>query len=474
MSRSLIRQLEQVKRSVTYDDVVANVTVQSVAEPTVSGSLEEDLNVIRSLTQLTKGTTDWYTDLAQYFDPTTTDSGSAELKDLDMLNLKNNTLDAHTVIVPVVDNNSGNSFSVSGTQDGFLIDLTTLYALPTVRPGLPIFSSTTNSGTYWDEGGSLNVCAINILSASNGQEVSTSGGDVVYGLFYDGADYSGTGTGVDAYVKFYANGIPTGFPYGYETSTTVVSGVYTPPSGDDVNFDFSGGYIPPSGNALSFDFNEEYTTGGIQIVYPRRRVMTNLEEYEWFRTDFVNNWEGDTEISEDIRNLFSYTGAVDGQSSTVGTWTNASGSYPLSSDPANLQLGTDLINTEWGDMNWSGLNYPTIGDDLAEAITALDTQVKLNADAAAGGEIKYVEDVAIDIQKDVIHQLPSSIIYVPDSTTGEEGSNMDVFINGQLLVADTGVNGANADRDYGETTTSGITFRSLVDSPANITYKVKV
>jgi hypothetical protein len=50
---------------------------------------------------------------------------------------------------------------------------------------------------------------------------------------------------------------------------------------------------------------------------------------------------------------------------------------------------------------------------------------------------------------------------------------MDVYVDGQLLAADTGVNGANADRDYGETSTSGITFRFNIPQGRNVTYFVR-
>ena len=68
--RSLLRQLEQIRRSATYDDAVSGIYTSAVAEPTVSGSLEQDLNVIRSLMKEMKGTSDWYGDLGNYFDGT--------------------------------------------------------------------------------------------------------------------------------------------------------------------------------------------------------------------------------------------------------------------------------------------------------------------------------------------------------------------------------------------------------------------
>lgn len=473
MSRSLLTQLEQIRRSATYDDQVANVTNSAVAEPTVSGSLEEDLNVIRTLMRLVKGSTNWYDSLGNYFDPTNTTSGNAEQKALNILNLKNNTLDAKTIIVPVVSDNSGAGYSVSGTQDGFLVNLTTQYATAADRAGLPIYSSTT--GSYYDEGGALDVCAVDIVSVSNNTSITTSGGDVIYGLFYDGIDYSGTGDGTDVYIKFFANGSQTTFPTGYETVTVVSSGTYTPPSGDDVNFDFGGGYVTPSGNLINFDFTTESTSGGVKIVYPHRRVMTDLAEYEWFRTDFITKVEGDPILAADIRNLQGYTGSSDGDNSTAGSWTSTTGNYGLNGNPSDLQEAIDDLNTFFGDLSFTENNYILDGSSIADALDELDQQIKDNADAIGSsfGGSKYTESVTSTITKNIEHTLPYSITYTPDATVGQQGKNMEVYVNGQLIMADTGTNGANADRDYGETTTSGITFRFDVVADANIVYVVR-
>ena len=50
---------------------------------------------------------------------------------------------------------------------------------------------------------------------------------------------------------------------------------------------------------------------------------------------------------------------------------------------------------------------------------------------------------------------------------------MDVYYNGQLLAASTGANGANADRDYAETSASGITFHVNIDQYSNLTYMIR-
>ncbi len=79
-----------------------------------------------------------------------------------------------------------------------------------------------------------------------------------------------------------------------------------------------------------------------------------------------------------------------------------------------------------------------------------------------------------------MHYWPAEwgLTYTPNSTAGQEGSNVDVYVDGQLLAADTGNGGANADRDYAEeagptTTASGFMFRFTIQAGRNITYMVR-
>ena len=474
MARSLITQLEQIRRSATYTDSVASVTTQAIAEPTVSGSLQDDLNIIRSLMRLNKGTSKWYTDLGTYFDPTNTNGSNVANKTLNLNNLKNNTLDAKTMIVPIVSDNSGAGYSVSGTQNGILVSITTPYATPVDRRGLPIFHSTAHAGSYWDEGGSLDVCAVDIVSVANNTSITTVSGYIVYGLLYDGSDYSGTGSGIDVYLKFFANGVAVGFPSGYETTTTTISGGYVPPSGDSVNFDFGGGYITPSGDLVNFDFNTYSTTGGIKIIYPHRRRMADLAEYEWFRTDFIKPVEGNAITSGDLRDLWSYLGTTDGGETTAGTWTHTTGNYAFKYNPATIKSAIDTLNTDIGDATYTQSNYIANGQTIAASINAMDVEAKvISGSLSTSMGNKYVESIVSNISANTAHTLPSSLTYTPVSTSGQAGKNMDVYVNGQLVDADTGTNGANADRDYAETSTTQITFRFNIVAPATITYFIK-
>jgi hypothetical protein len=431
MARSLLRQLEQIRRAATYDDAVSGVNTSAVAEPTVSGSLEEDTNVIRTLMKQIKGTTNWFDDPGNYFDPTSTTSGNAETKALNLNNLKNNTLDAKTIILAVTDDNSGSSYTVSGTSTGILLSpVTTNYADSTDRTGLPIFASTANNGSYYDEGGADNVCRIDVIDASNDSEFQDASGNTIYAKFHDGADFSGTGENTDVYARFYADGSAC--------DLSTVSGV-----------------------------------SSVYFVYPVRKRLSDMQEHEWLRTDFISSWEGDVELIEDIQNLWSFTGASDSDASPQ-PWNNTSASYLLQSDPSDLKSAVDAINDGVGSRLFAENNYISDGDSITDALDSLDQELKDISDSlTAGVGDKYVEAVASEISANTPHTLPYSLTYTPESTAGREGKNMDVYVDGQLLAADTGSNGANADRDYGETSGTQVTFRFTIQAGRNITYIVR-
>jgi len=88
--------------------------------------------------------------------------------------------------------------------------------------------------------------------------------------------------------------------------------------------------------------------------------------------------------------------------------------------------------------------------------------------------LKLVEALAGDVSAGVEHSIPAGQNYTPLSTAGQEGRNMDIYFNGQLLAASTGAAGVNEDRDYAETSLSGITFHENVYQDDNITYVIRV
>jgi hypothetical protein len=198
---------------------------------------------------------------------------------------------------------------------------------------------------------------------------------------------------------------------------------YTPPAGDAVNFAFEGGYSPPSGDGVNFIFNNE---------------RSKLRQ------------------QEQIRKSETYDDVVSDVNTSSTAEPTASGVGSLEED---LNIIRTLMKQVKNTTNW----YDAPDYNIAELYNLVNAGV---------GE-KYVEFASSAITKNVEHPLPNSLTYTPDSTAGQEGSNMDIFINGQLLAADTGVNGINADRDYGETSVSGITFRLNIPEGSNIVYVIR-
>jgi len=455
-----------------YNDGVVGVNTVAVAEPTVTGTdpnyladesddtntLQHDLNVFRTLLKQIKGTDDWFTEPATYFDPTNTTSGSEWNKEPTLSNFSGNTLDAHTILVAVSTTESGSGIAISNTDEGFLFTPTdSRYADWSDRRGLPIFQSVANAGDFADEGAADDVCAIDLIDYSTGSEFKDVSGNVIYAKFYDGEDHGGTGEGADVYVKFYTSG-----------------GAYTWTASDPAD---------------------------IMLVYPFRKVLSEMEEYEWHRTDFINGFEGDAEIIDDIVNLWDYTGASNSESAP--SWTDT-GSYYIVVSGTSQTAAINALNTEIGDRVYGNgvLNFDEngnsfeIGDDgsvlllgegdgtggyiidgdpIANSLDDLD--IAMGAIAAlleAGIGNKYIEELASDITAGVEHPLPESQTYIPYSTvSGQEGKNMDVWLDGQLLSASTGIGGVNGDRDYAETSISGITFTEDVYQYSNITYYIR-
>lgn len=429
--RSLLTQYEQIRRSATYDDDIADVNTEAVAEPstpTVSGSstsvLEHDLNVIRTLMKQLKGTTNWYDALPTYENPEDTNNDIT----VTLSGIAGNTLDAKTILLAVNDANSGSGFSITPGDGGFLFDNTVAYATLTDRRGLPIFHSTTNSGSYYDEGGADDVVTIDVLDMSNNSEFRDTNGDLIFAKFHDAADYSGTGSGTDVYVKFYTDAGPYTF------------------TADD----------PTS----------------IRIVYPYRKIMNAVLEHEWTRTDFVSSWEGDEVLVNKIVDLWSFVGTTDG--TEIPDWTVISGSPMVSSDETDLVEAIQAINDEFGDRIYTEHNYITNGDSFTDSLDDLDIAISTLSDSLdAGANDKHIEIVAEDIAAGTAHQLPVGLTYTPKSDAGQQGGNMDVYLDGQLLSASTGVLGANEDKDYSETSSTHITFHFDVYQYSNITYQVR-
>jgi hypothetical protein len=189
------------------------------------------------------------------------------------------------------------------------------------------------------------------------------------------------------------------------------------------------------------------------------------------RTDFISSWEGDTELIEDITNLWSFVGAANNQNTP--SWVNT-GSYYAVISGSNIQSAVNALNTGLGDRTYLEHNYVSSGETLSDSLDSLDIKLKDLFDAVnASTGSRYIETPSSDIVAGTTHTLPYSLTYTPESTSGQEGKNMDVFVNGQLLNASTGTDGDEEDRDYSEVSGTQIKFHIDVNAYSNIMYVVR-
>lgn len=82
----------------------------------------------------------------------------------------------------------------------------------------------------------------------------------------------------------------------------------------------------------------------------------------------------------------------------------------------------------------------------------------------SGSFTKVVETLSISLSAEISHSLPGGHSYTMDA-----GGKLDIFLNGQLLTHDQGVN----TYDYVEISTTTIKFHFDVAKLATITYIIK-
>ena len=432
--RSLLTQYEQIRRSTLYNDTIPDVNTSDVAEPatpTVSGTstsvLGYDLNVLRTLIKQIKGTSNWYDDVPSYFNPSNTDATNIETGTASLEDISGNTLDSKTIITAVTDDNSGAGFIIAYGDAGFLFNVSTKYSTIDDRRGIQIYQSATNSGTYYDEGGEDVVVRVDLINLDTGTEFKDLNGDIIFARFHDGIDFSGSGDGVDAYIKFYTESAP-----------------YTTVSGDPTS---------------------------VMLIFPVRRVMSELEEYKWPRTAFVSSWKDSNVFIDHISDLWSFTGSSDNE--ITPTW-SISGSSMISGSDDSLWEAINSINTEFGSLEFTESNYISSGQSITNMLDSFDMVLyDVVQETARVTAEKYVQTLVSGISSGAAYQLPNGLSYTPNSNIGRQGSNMDIYLDGWLLSANTGVSGINSDRDYAEIDTTHIAFNFEVFQDSDITYVIR-
>ncbi len=175
-----------------------------------------------------------------------------------------------------------------------------------------------------------------------------------------------------------------------------------------------------------------------------------------------------------MANLWAYTGSSNNDPNPE-PWTHEEDYYSLSTTSESLTEAINALNSAVGDRQYTDDNYITDGDTIASSLDNLDVALKtVETNLSVGIGVKLVESVSGTITAGTTHTIPDGYTYTPYSTNDyEAGKNMQVYMNGQLLAASTGVAGINMDRDYAEVTASGIQFHFDVYDETNIIYIIK-
>jgi hypothetical protein len=124
-------------------------------------------------------------------------------------------------------------------------------------------------------------------------------------------------------------------------------------------------------------------------------------------------------------------------------------------------------------MTFTEDNYLTDGQSVAAALDALDIGLQDVSESITSHytETKYTWEADTNYAPNSSITVPAT--YTPDATSGQEGSNMDVYMDGQLLAASTGAAGVNADRDYAEVNGTTVQFHFNVRQGSNIIFVIR-
>lgn len=219
------------------------------------------------------------------------------------------------------------------------------------------------------------------------------------------------------------------------------------PIGDDVS------------TSVAYTWERDQPTT-IDIYYGFRERLDTMPETA-LRTVLTNGIVGDANLAQDIEDIRTSVGIVDGDTDLFGLLTNTTPFYvfsTLDTTPTVVEA-LNALNDEIGTRDYTGV-YLTDGETITESLQAL-------SDAIAGSSVtRYIERLASAVAKNTAHTLPGAATYTIDGTGN--GRNLWVFWRGVLRDPGTVANGD----DYEETSTTQITPYSNINSNDHINYFV--
>jgi hypothetical protein len=198
----------------------------------------------------------------------------------------------------------------------------------------------------------------------------------------------------------------------------------------------------------------------VDLTYGYNQRLDQLDQNA-FRFPLVSGLTGDADLRQDIADLQSTGGWVDGTTNLSSYLTNTGNYFPFSTLPGGagdtVVSALNALNQQTGNRTYTG-PYLTNGQTITASLQALSNAI------SSQSVVRYIERLSAAIPANTSHVLPGGASYTLDGTNN--GKYMWVFWRG--LMRDPGTV-ANGD-DYQETDTTHITPYSRINANDHISY----
>lgn len=203
---------------------------------------------------------------------------------------------------------------------------------------------------------------------------------------------------------------------------------------------------------------EALNAGAVDLAYGYRKRLDNFGDTD-LRVTMSQGLATDADLRQDVEDIRTTVGTVDGDTSLNGYLTNLTNYFPFVNLPdatPSVVEAFNTLNAQIGDRAYIDPGKTNVGLVPGEVITA---SIQKLADAiAASNVVRTIERLSITAPAGVSHLLPGGISYTLDGT--DNGKNLWVYWRGVLR--HPGTLASFAGNEYAETDTTHITPYSEV------------
>jgi len=189
-------------------------------------------------------------------------------------------------------------------------------------------------------------------------------------------------------------------------------------------------------------------------VYYAFRQRADLLDENFARKTLVNGLVGDANLEQDISDILSTIGTVDGSVHLGGLLTNLTNFFPFSELDVTPSVVEALnkLNEEVGNRDYTAPAISAV-PGLADGQTITASIEALALAIADAGKTRTIERVTVTVAKNVAHTLPGGLTYVLDGTNNGRG----LYVYWRGVLRHPGTLAAFAGNEYLETSTTEIT-----------------